>query len=426
MRRAIFPVVCFVLLIVETANVHADEDALRAAVDEMFELGWSGSFKSHAPTDNQFKKIQQIQPGDVRAVYAYAIVQIKQRRYKDAAQLLTHLVEYKPDHMRGWKAKAWLSMFTKDYSKSLVELDRVSRMLPEKEASVEEKIANLETAQFLGRMFGYLEGPQENAVTDVLLKSYKDRIIARLGQDRTFAFEDANKKVVGTFAKLDDEINGVEQQANEDAQQQREQKLADLDQERAKLEERLAKVGPEAKKLESEMREELKSIEAEDRPLLQQFERLAFQREGIQREARIFTADILRLQGQLGRSEDPTTNALIQDQLRQRTLLANQYQAQIRQVEIQMAQVDAKRVGVRRRYGQTEASYRGQLEKLGVEFKDIKKQEKKNEFRKKQADKSSSADLRRVRTLATKAKALSTYQDFNFDLERQQILEMFE
>jgi len=405
------------LLAFNTVDSQAADAELKREVEKLFEIGWPASYKTRALADEQFGTIQQVSPGDVRAVYAYALVQIKQRRYPDAAKLLGQLLDHDPQHIHAAKAKAWLSMLGKNYSQSLIELDQLVQM---KSSSDEEQLENV---RYAGRMVGYLEGPADGVIKETTLQAAKRKIISRLDDKQIAAFDKARDGVIETHHSFSLEQEQTAEEAKVQAEKDRERERKELAGEQTQLEERRAEIAPEIEKLKSEAKDELKAIEDEDKPLVDQLRRLETEAIATRREQSLYTSDIIRLQGQLDRAEDPGTRGLIQSQINQVSILSNRYDAQVRLLERQAQSIVAQRVKLKNDYDRMYASYSSQIQKLGGELKEIDKLDKRNTGLQKKAEKPSTADLRRTRAIAARAKALSTYEDLSLDLEREWVLQ---
>jgi len=404
------------LLVFNAADSRAADAELTQEVEKLFEIGWPASYKTRALADEQFGTIQQVKSGDVRAVYAYALVQIKQRRYPEADKLLGQLLDFDPTHLHAAKAKAWLSMLAKNYTQSLVELDRLVQM---KASSDDDK---LEAVRYAGRLVGYLEGPADGSVNEPTLQAAKRKIFSRLDDKQIAEFDKARDGVIEMHHSFSLEQEQTADEAKAQAEKDRERELKELESEQTQLEERRSEIAPEIEKLKSEAKTELKAIEDEDKPLAEQIRRLETEAIAIRREQTVFNSQIVGLQSQLNSTEDPNRINLIQSQINQASIISNRYDAQIRALERQAQSIVAQRMKLKNDYDKMYASYASSIQKLGGELKEIDKQDKRNDSLQKKADKPASADLRRTRAIEARAKALSTYEDLSLDLEREWVL----
>ena len=209
-----------------------DESKIAAGVEKLLTEGWSTTSDAKATADAHYQSLRQIAAGDSRIDYAFALVQLKQRRLTEAAAQLKSLSRDKQLGFQALRIKAWLSMLTKEYSHALIESQQVADLFPKEEFNGEQEAPYEECAAMLGRFFGFLEGPAAGAIGDSIVSTARNRVLDRLSDGRRRAFEDGRTKVLAKFTDLttekekkkDDNIAAATEQADKTKQDLEKQK----------------------------------------------------------------------------------------------------------------------------------------------------------------------------------------------------------
>jgi hypothetical protein len=157
-------------------------------------------------------------PGDDADVeYALALVLIRQHCTGEAVEVLDAILAHQPDALYLWRAKIWAEMAAHKERDALADVRSVAAILARQSpndlsaADAEEWRA---TAEFLGRVFGFLEVPRANSRPADEVRSAKQAVLAGLGDERT-EFDESEELVAEKFSK-----------AREAFEQQRAKRLA--------------------------------------------------------------------------------------------------------------------------------------------------------------------------------------------------------
>ncbi|HEX4143421.1 MAG TPA: hypothetical protein VHY91_07715 [Pirellulales bacterium] len=143
-------------------------------------------------------------PGyDARIEYAFVLVLIRQHCRTEAVELLDAILKREPDGLHLWRAKIWAEMAVHKERAALADIRSVadvlarqtSKALPESEAE-----SRRATAEFLGRVFGFLEIPRANALAADEVRGAKQYLLARLGEGRA-EFDQGEEMVAEKFSK---------------------------------------------------------------------------------------------------------------------------------------------------------------------------------------------------------------------------------
>ena len=128
-RRIGWAVLAVAIAGLPLASAVADEAKLREEVAKLFELGWEPSLQAQVAAKEQAFKLVEMAPDDSRIAYAYALVQIRQRKYPDADRLLDRVLVKEKENLYAWRTNIWLSMLQKQYANALLGMERVSVLL---------------------------------------------------------------------------------------------------------------------------------------------------------------------------------------------------------------------------------------------------------------------------------------------------------
>ncbi|HEX4143419.1 MAG TPA: hypothetical protein VHY91_07700 [Pirellulales bacterium] len=174
----------------------------QAIVARLLQLG-----EHYSPTalaaSRAYHDTLRAKPGyDARIQYAFVLVLIRQHCRTEAVELLDKMVEREPDGLHLWRAKIWAEMAVHKERAALSDIRSVadvlarqtSTALPESEAESQRA-----TAEFLGRVFGFLEIPRANAPAAEEVRSAKQYLLARLGDQRA-DFDQSEELVAEKFA----------------------------------------------------------------------------------------------------------------------------------------------------------------------------------------------------------------------------------
>jgi hypothetical protein len=406
------------------APVSADDANTRDAVAKLFDAGWEPSFKARAIADDHFAEAARVAPNDWRVSYAYALVQIKQNRYPEAAKRIDDLLAGDKENVALWKAKIWLSMLTKNYPVALVEMDKLSQLVPADAAEGAAEEPHRDVARYLGRLLGFLEGPVDSAVSAATRDRTKRQILTRLGPAREAAFEEGRGRVSDQYAELTGAKEATAEAAKAAAEAEQQRLAAEL---KAKAEQITAKgeeLDERREKLRAEGKAELDAIAKEDQPLLNELARLSSLATIPRQQLGLLSLEINRLQGLADREKDPVQRNFLINDINRLAILASRYDAELGALEARAAGVAAQRVNIQRRYQQAQASYTAQFGQIGSTLADLDKQQKRTEGEQQRNQRPTAGDTRRSRALAAQATAFTTYEEFPLEAERQRVLDL--
>lgn len=412
------------LIVLGSTRAWSEESPVKQGLAKLFEVGSQNTIKSRSAASDQYKELRQLAPADSRIIEGYAIIQIKLHNYPEAVKLIDEVLASDKTDLYVWKTKSWLSVITKNYAAALVDLDRFSQLMPA-EAKGGEEEQQLDMSRYLGRVFGFLEGPVADAAGAAQRESAKKKILARLSEPRQMAFEEGRSRVLDAFNSLGAEKEESAEKAKVVAEEEREKLIGDLEARKEKIAARRSEIGPQRDKLRSEIKAENDQLLKEQQPFLNQLNVLNAQAAGLRRELDIFVINIQQLQGNFEREKDPIIRGRIQADLDRANILAARVDGNLVVVQRQAAGVNSQLALVQQKHVAAANRLNNELARLDNELAGLDKQERRNGIDTTKAKKPAVGDVRRSRSLSAQASAFSTYEEFPLETEKQRLLESY-
>jgi hypothetical protein len=418
---ASLPVFLFGLPQVEAA----DDALLGRGVSRLFEVGWDSSIKAREESDQVALKIDELFPGDPRGGYAQALVLAKQRRYADAAQRMDQVLAVLKTDAEAWRTRIRLAMLTKEYPAALSAMERLAALVPaERATDAESEAAHVLTAKFLGRMFGFLEGPVAGDVTAELRETGHARLLAALGDARQSAFDDGRRQVRETYSSLALEKEEAEAEEKAAADAEQEKFLRDLAAEKEGLDPKRDSLATDREKLQEDARKELENASEDERPLLQQLTAIQQQALLVRQQRSLALSNLNSVQLAMNNERDQFIRLQLSTQANQYSTLAGRYDAELAVLERRAILINQQRALLRQRVGQAQADIAKQVSEIEKELADLDKREKRIDVQEKKGPRNASA-TRTSRRLDAEMTAFTTYDEFPLELEKQRVLDWF-
>lgn len=433
----------FALILLSSAGVPVAAAAppTRDELKKLLELGWRIDPESQQAADELYDQLSGATRSHGSVSYAQALIKIKQRRYSDALPLVDDLLRFEPKNIDAWRAKIWLSIILRRSPEALVATEKAVALFPaepaapvapppaDKDARDDPAEANdaeryyVDLSTFLGRMFGYLEGPGAATVGEAQLVTHRTKVVERLTGARREAFLAGRDAVMDQFLGKKDDQQVTREKAVQEEEKQRDQRLRQLDEQRSRDAERVDQLNAERTRLRGELNDQLRDIQRRDQPLADQVARLDAQATRLRRELNIYAGDIGQLERLLLRERDP----LIRDQYRREIAVlesrASRLDADLAALNRQGAGVVAQRASLAQEAQQVQGSIGRQLDSLDKEGGDIQRRARQADGEERRLRKPTTGDTTQVRAMSAQASAWTTYEPFPLELERQRLLD---
>jgi len=406
----------------DMSSARAKDTSLKDQVAELLETGWQRSVKARAAAQKQYDQLRKIAPDDPRLPYAYALVQLRQLRYPEAARLLDEVLSQDKKNLTFWKVRAWLSVLTKEYDSALLEMQRLAELLPAEDALGDAETPYRQTAEFLGRLCAYLEGPVQASVDDRALDDCRQQILKRLTTTRKAAMEEGRKDLLQQFSGAVEETEKTSAEAKATAAKHRQQILGDLDRQQEELKTEATAAEARQAEVKKQLTYELEKIDTEQRRIVDTFRRLQYDAVALRRELATIDDRIVGLLDLAGREEDPLRKQRILDDAAHWRIMRHRPARALADVDARGTALNLQQAALVQQRREIEARWQrevGEVDKLRRSVDRIRNAK----------DKVQSQPVRgntgQVRDLKSRSVALTTYLPLpiNLEDERRRLLD---
>jgi hypothetical protein len=408
-------------------TVSAGEDAEAVSVDVaravrgLLELGWQSSADARREIDHFYSAIPPATRLDHRVSYAYALALIKLRRDSDALPVVADVAAADDPHLGVLRTHLWLTMLTRRYDAALIQMEQIAEVLDER-AEVLPPTESAETAQRLGTLFGFLEGPAEGSLPPTRLDTHWARILAALPPPLEDAFVEGRMAIRQEHAQLVGQRIQVEQEAEGEVETQRQRLLETARAEREQIEVRRRQLTDQLDQLHIERQSELDALRASERPLV---ERLTL----MVRELRLDDNDLAHTLIELDRLEELLR--LTGDPRRRQELLVaiDRLERSARRIRrrrddshLQAAGLESQLRAVRQQLESAQTRYNRDVTRLENELAQLSRRDSQMGGMEQRA-RNLRVERGRPRALSVRASALTTYATFPLEEERKRLIE---
>jgi tetratricopeptide (TPR) repeat protein len=398
----------------------ADDAPFRKALSEAITTTWGSKPELAKAANEKFSQIDQMAPGDPRALYGHALVLISQRRYDDALRVLDRLLADQDDHLPAWRAKIWIVTLRRNFGASLAACDRSTAILGELGDEGTEAIT--EHLRFVGRVLGFMEGPAADAAGTGGRGDIEAKIVARLDESQRADLLGAKEDLLVKFSELISARDDSKAVAKAEADETKTKLLQDVAEARVANEKRAEDLQQRRDTLSDQYDAEMKKIADEDAPLLSQITSLESELVAEQSNLSIVNGDISRLQIALSRERDPVIRRQIRFDIDRLAVTSSRLQANVLGIDRQIGVVNGQRATLAARQQSVQNRLGNQVKQIDKELATLGKAEKKLDGNEKQINKPVSLNKGKVLSLNSKAAAWTTYAPFPLLIERDRIL----
>lgn len=229
----ILPLSLAVVLTVSAASRGLAQSVNRQPARDMEELvELMANVKAKGAAEAQFLELRRAAPADARVPYAYALLLIQQRRYREAYEPLKEALRLDGGNLDAWKTHIWLAVLTEEHDDALATMERLVRRMPSTDVSTDRERKCREFAGFMGQMFGYLSGPGKEGLDPVKQTSSQQTITGYLTDARKAVFETLFTTVIDDYTARMKQIDELNRQARQGEADYRNEQLANLEDDR--------------------------------------------------------------------------------------------------------------------------------------------------------------------------------------------------
>ncbi|MGC4003385.1 MAG: hypothetical protein QM811_09720 [Pirellulales bacterium] len=192
---------CIAFLATLSSVVAAETALSRAQLDQFFDLGWKPSIANHGHVQKEYAQLSAAAPRDPLLEQAYFLLLVRQRKYDAALDQSIAALRVAPNDPWLLRGRIWTLTLTKQYAAALVEMEALAAALADPATKLSADDAR-EAANFLGRVYAYIDGPVGNDTKKQTRDSTREKIVAKLGPERAAAFRDGIVVTAEKFAGL--------------------------------------------------------------------------------------------------------------------------------------------------------------------------------------------------------------------------------
>ncbi len=416
-RSVVLPILVAALGLGAKAGRAEGGPSRRQDVAELMETGWERSHRARAEAERLYERVRTAAPSDHRVTYAYALVQLRQLRYAQAAELLDRVLAADTRDLAAWKTRLWLLVLMKEYDAALARMGEAGEVIPpEKATPGDPDSPQRDLAELLGRIFGFLEGPVREAVDQPRVAQCRREVLARLGGEGQRALEQARGSVLAEF---DGRVRHSVRAAEEALAEAETKKRAMLDELQRRQQETAEDVA-DAEAREAEARErlayEIARIRGEEQQIAAAMRRVEFQAAAASRELRVIDNRIADLVLAADREEDPDRKQRLMNQAARWQLERGIPLRRLAAAESQAAGLAVQHANLLRQQREAEARYGRQFDTLQTMRSSLDRLESVQGRAEAQAVSGNTAGVRGQRRRST---ALTTYVPLPISLEEQ-------
>ena len=399
----------------------ADEAAANAALARMLEVGWGAGTSFRTAGNQQVTAAFDAAGRSPQALYAVAVMYVKQGRYAEAQKAIDELLAREAAHVPGQRARIWLSAILRNHSGAMVAAETLAEGLAD--AADKDEEARRELVAFLGRIYGFLGGPSAASVKLEERKASERKVLSLLNTEERALFEEARDGVLQKHLELIDQKEATTDAAREAVEDAKAKTLEEIAAGREERGARLKELAERRDKLQKELRDELAEIAKEDRPLVSELASLERRAAVLNREAFSIQTQIGSLQSILDREENPARRQFLLSDIERLLVVGSRIDADLAAVNRLAAGVQAQRQALLARQQKVQADVGSQVRRINDESNELGRLEKRSAAIEKRTERSSASTPAAALALRNTAAALATYDPFPLEQEKARILE---
>lgn len=397
-------------------------DALRSSLQALFAESWDKSADGLVAAERNHRNARTAAAFDPRVDFSLALVQWRYLRYTDALRTLEQVAQSSPDYLPAAQARIYLLVLMKKHSTAVAQMEALNGLITRKLNGPEQAAQRREAVEFLGRLFGYYEGPAAGLISQATVADVRRRVLEPLGTEDREAFAAAFGSVRDRFAQLDDEKRRTQADAKDEQLRQKEVDLQRLAAERAVVDADKQSVQQQADEAQKTARGEIDKIDAQIAPLEADYARINAQGAGLRSQLAQLDVTISTLLAQADATKDPVER----DSLNAR---ADVFSIQARRLEIEYqaldnvaAQIVNRRNTLLQQRAQVVGRYEAEAKRLGVQAAKLGKNEQRISIEQKKTLKAPTGISPQVQDKAATAASITTYVEQPLERERLRIL----
>lgn len=415
-----------------TETTFAQDDAF-VQVSALFQAGWKPSSKGLEKSQALYRELVRNDQVDPSVSYAFALVQMRNLKYDEARRLLDEVLSARPDDMAARRTKIWVLTITQSYSAALVEMEKLAKNIAAESRTADNQSKQQATpapdgtetssAEFLGRVMGFIDGPAARGVAEHFRGDYRKRLVGSLSTADRQSFEQAYSTVQRRFAELSLDREQTKADAKADQQKRVERVQKELERDRAAVAQQKSSLQERSEKLADNIKQEVADLDGQARPLVTRQARLEAQGAAITREMAGLEVEIARLLEFAELSEDGAEAFELRAAARRLSVALGRYDIDLRAINAELATLAAQRVQLAARTQAAIERNRAETDQVERRLTDLRTADRRISNEEKKASQPFGGNTAAVVAMAAKARAFTTYEPFPFEEERARLLQ---
>lgn len=408
----------------------AERAAYAESLRSVIETGWRGPNSLDA-AQRQFRDALGRSGRDPNLYYAYGLVLLKNSRWDDAARHLQTAADCQfAPCLAAWQALIWVQVTRREYDAALGNLVQLARLLQDADDERLSEEARSNTAAWIGRILGFLEGPAPLPGSQrELLAERESEILAALSAAHREAFQRGKSEILDRYEELKIDSRGLREQAKAQQEQRQAERIKDLEEKKDETGARQKVVQSSTQELQADFEKKMKEYD-------EQLDELEKSYVGLAAQGKALSATIINVQIEIGRLETQRevvlrssrsrlrTSSPLDQSIASRTRQLTALQAQYNAASQRAAIVKRKATGILAKRRQDIAQYQAATGVFQKQSETLGQWEKRLE---KEAEKTGKPPRKStpLRALDARLRSLSTYVPLDLEAEKQHVLDAY-
>ena len=392
------------------------------ALEQLLDAGFGPKSGALAEAKRHLVAGQASAPDDTRLPYAWGLVLWRNHRYDEAiVQFEQALGPAGRPYWPGWQARLWLNLARKNTE---IAIEQALDLARECNTAGPNDDARLYCAEWLGRVMGYLALPENDLASDHdAVAEANDRIAATLAGPLRARYEAGRVAVHREFTLLRDEADATLARLAEEHQKTSTAEKSQIATERERRQDEVEKLEMTAEKWKEWIDTQLEAHEKSLTRLVEDFEDLAGQADGIAASLERLNLEIVQIEQLLfdQTGQRPFNSVGTEQAYAAKTTVRDQLRSQYTILDRRATGVRAKALEVQRKRAADVERYRKATGQLIAEGDALQKWNVLLNRREQSLGKPSKGATATARTTRRRLTAFSTYVPLDPPTERERV-----
>lgn len=417
----VLSVVCACSLV--TSSTQAANDPLEeTAIQTILNEGWKVGPAGLQTAKSAYSNLEPSSRANSDVNYSYCLALLKHHQYDEVAKLLQQKTKAEPQNLKAWRSLIWIHLLKKEYSASLLFLDKMIKQIPPTELQGDDEEEVLNEVRILGKLIAFLEGPVIEDVSKPLLKLEKEKLLKRLSGVRTAEF-DANYQEVIQLYKTSTQSSEKEK---EEAKQKQEvakiekQKEIELRKQQNRIQEQ--EIEEKRTRLNSEWVSQAQQLDIREAPLTQKISTLEAQLSVVRREIRSLTIELNVILELIEEEDNQRERDLLKRDYARLSRILSEHERDHQLILAEGNRLTAARAAIRNDRIAGQRRLQRDLASLDDQKNNLARAKKRLEIENTRNQRAVTGNTARVRVISSQKTSLRVYADFPLELERHEQL----